>query len=176
MRVLWMEIKCIKSAARFLDSNWVNKGGLDLSKEVLWVFVGQRTAELPAVKFGGLKKILPSGPVWALFARTGPISRIFCWPPTLTAGSYAALWSTETHHTFLERSKPPLLTQSLSKSLAALLTYFISIQIDLISIVSIKCGCRSLFLLVLAEASLGISHRGIIMPDIWPRGIRMLEI
>ena len=50
MRVLWTEIKYIKSAARLLDRVWVNKGGLDLSKEVLLVFVGQKTAELPAIK------------------------------------------------------------------------------------------------------------------------------
>ena len=36
--------------------NYVNKGGLDLSKEVLWVSVGQRVAELRAVKVGGLQK------------------------------------------------------------------------------------------------------------------------
>ena len=30
-----MEIKCIKSAARLLDTNCVNKKGLDLSKEEL---------------------------------------------------------------------------------------------------------------------------------------------
>ena len=34
------EIKYIKSAARLLDRVWVNKGGFDLSKEVLWVSVG----------------------------------------------------------------------------------------------------------------------------------------
>ena len=57
-----MEIKCIKSAARLLDINCVNKGGLDLSKEVLWVSVGQRAAVLHAVKVGGQKKILPISP------------------------------------------------------------------------------------------------------------------
>ena len=56
MRVLWMEIKYIKSASRLLDRAWVNKGGLDLSKEVLWVSVGQRAAELPAIKARGQKK------------------------------------------------------------------------------------------------------------------------
>ena len=56
MRVLWMEVKCIKSVARLLDSNWVNKGGLDLFKEVLWISVGKRAADLRAVKFGGQKK------------------------------------------------------------------------------------------------------------------------
>ena len=49
-------------------------------------------------------------------------------------GNFAALWTTETHSTFLERSKPPLLTQFLFKILAALLMYLISIQSDLISI------------------------------------------
>ena len=55
-------------------------------------------------------------------------------PPTLIVGSSAALQPTETHSTSLERSKPFLLTQALFKSLAALLTYFISVQSDLISI------------------------------------------
>ena len=50
MRVIWMEIKCIKSAARLLDRDWVNIEGLDLSKEVLWVSVGQLAAKLQAVK------------------------------------------------------------------------------------------------------------------------------
>ena len=44
-----MEIKSIKSAARLLDKDCVNKGGLDLSKEVLWVSVDQRAAVLRAV-------------------------------------------------------------------------------------------------------------------------------
>ena len=70
MRSLWMEIKYIKSTARLLNRNWVNKGGLDLSKEVLWVSVGQRAADLRAVKVGGQQKILPSGPVRTRFART----------------------------------------------------------------------------------------------------------
>ena len=39
-----MDIKYIKSAAG------VNKGGLDLSKNVLWVSVGQGEADLRAVK------------------------------------------------------------------------------------------------------------------------------
>ena len=92
MRVLWMEIKYIKSASRLLDRNWVNKRGLDLSKEVLWVSVGQRAAELPAIKVGGKKKFCQaSGLVRTRFAHAGPIGRIFCWPPTLTAFSSAAL-------------------------------------------------------------------------------------
>ena len=40
-----MEIKCIESTARLLNIDCVNKGGLDLSKEVLWVSVGQRSAD-----------------------------------------------------------------------------------------------------------------------------------
>ena len=60
-------------------------------KEVLWVFVGQRAAELPAIKVGGQKKILPSGLVRTRIARVGPIGRIFFQPPTLTARISAAL-------------------------------------------------------------------------------------
>ena len=51
-----METKYIKSAARGLNIDCVNKGGLDLSKEALWVSVGQRAAVLQAVKVGGQKK------------------------------------------------------------------------------------------------------------------------
>ena len=58
-----MEIEYIKSNSRLLDKDWVNKGGLDLSKEELWVSVVQRAPELQAVKVGGQQKILPSGPV-----------------------------------------------------------------------------------------------------------------
>ena len=50
-----MEIKYVKSSARLLDRDSVNKRGLDLSKEVLWVSVGQRAAVLRAVKVGGQK-------------------------------------------------------------------------------------------------------------------------
>ena len=57
-----MEVKYIKSAARVLNRNCVNKGGLDLSKNVLWVSVDQEAADLQAVKVGGQKKILPIGP------------------------------------------------------------------------------------------------------------------
>ena len=51
-----MEIKYIKSATRLLNRVYVKKGGLDLTKEVLWTSVGQRAAELPTVKVGGQKK------------------------------------------------------------------------------------------------------------------------
>ena len=46
-------MKYTKSAARVLDRDCVNKGGLDLSKEVLGVSVGQRAADL---RVGGQKK------------------------------------------------------------------------------------------------------------------------
>ena len=134
MRVLWMGIKYIKSASRLLDRAWVNKGGLDLSKEVLWVSVGQKAAELPAIKVGGQKKILPSGPVRTRITRARPFGRIFFKLPTLMAGSFAVLWPTKTHSTSLKRSKPPLLTQTLFMSLAALLVYFMFVQSTLISI------------------------------------------
>ena len=84
-------MKCIKSAARLLDKDCVNKGGLDLSKEVLWVSVDQRAAVLQAVKVGGQKKILPIALVRTRIARAGLIGRIFFLPPTLTACKTAAL-------------------------------------------------------------------------------------
>ena len=49
-------MKCLKIATRFLNRVCVGRGGLDLSKEVLWVSVCQRAAKLPAGKVGGLKK------------------------------------------------------------------------------------------------------------------------
>ena len=72
-----MEIEYIKSAAKVLNRHFFNKGGLDLSKNVLWVSVGQRAADLQAVKVGGQKKILPIGPFRTRSALTGQISRIF---------------------------------------------------------------------------------------------------
>ena len=60
-----MEIKYIKSPATLLKRAYVNKRGLDPSKEVLWVSVGQRTAELRAVKVGGQRKIQPLCPARA---------------------------------------------------------------------------------------------------------------
>ena len=70
-------MKYLKSAARLLDRDCVNKGGLHLSKEVLWVSVGQRAAEIRAVKVGGQKKFLPICPARAKRVQTGPIDRIF---------------------------------------------------------------------------------------------------
>ena len=55
-----MEIRYIKSAARVLNRDCVNKGGLDLSKNVLWLSVGQGAANLWTVKVGGQKKFCQS--------------------------------------------------------------------------------------------------------------------
>ena len=57
-----MEIRYIKSAARVLNRDCVNKGDLDIYKNILWVSVGQRAVDLRAVKVGGQKKFLRS--VW----------------------------------------------------------------------------------------------------------------
>ena len=56
-----MVTKHHKSAARILDRDCITRVGLDLSKEVLWISVYQRAAELPAVKVGG-KKIFAAQP------------------------------------------------------------------------------------------------------------------
>ena len=52
-------MKDIKSAATVLNRICVNNRGLDLSRGVLWISVGQRAADLQAVKFGGQNKIQP---------------------------------------------------------------------------------------------------------------------
>ena len=64
----------IKSAARVLNRHCFNKKGLDLSKNILWVSVGQRAADLQAVKVGGQKKILPFGQLRAKWFQTIAIS------------------------------------------------------------------------------------------------------
>ena len=84
-------MKYVKSAAKPLDRNCVNKEGLNLSKEVLWVSVGQREAELRAVKVRGGKRILPSSPVRTRLTRAWADRQNFFLPPTLTACSSAAL-------------------------------------------------------------------------------------
>ena len=71
-------MKYVKSAARLLDRKIVNKVGLDLSKEVLWVSVGQRAPELQALKVGGQQNLLPIGPAQAKRVQIGPLGRIFC--------------------------------------------------------------------------------------------------
>ena len=53
-------MKYVRSAARLLDKDCVKKRGLDLFKGVLWVSVGQRAAEIRAVKVGGQKKFCRS--------------------------------------------------------------------------------------------------------------------
>ena len=63
-----MEIKCIKSAAKLLDIDCVNKRDLDLSKELLWVSVDPRAAVLQAVKVEGKKKFCH----WAQFKPDSP--------------------------------------------------------------------------------------------------------
>ena len=72
-----MEIKYIKSAARVLNRHFFNKGGLDLSKNVLWVSVRQGAADLRAVKIGDQKENLLIGPLRAKRVRNRPIRRIF---------------------------------------------------------------------------------------------------
>ena len=56
-----MGIEYVKSAPRLMNRDYVNKRGLDLSKEVLWGSVSQRAAKLQAVKVGDLKRILLLG-------------------------------------------------------------------------------------------------------------------
>ena len=71
MGSLWQGKTYPKNAASLLDRVCVNRQGLDLSKEVLWVSVGQRAAKIQAVKVGDLKKILPRGRIRTKRGRPG---------------------------------------------------------------------------------------------------------
>ena len=46
-----------KNSCQSYDSKFCFLVGVDLSKEVLWIYVDQRAAKLQAVKIGDLKKI-----------------------------------------------------------------------------------------------------------------------
>ena len=50
-----MEIKYLKSIARLLNRDYVNRRGLDLSKKVLLVCVGQRAAEQEVKKISSAR-------------------------------------------------------------------------------------------------------------------------
>ena len=86
-----MEIKYIKSASRLLNRAWVNKGGLDLLKEVLWVSVGQLASKLQAVKVGGLKKNSAERPCAGKVGSNRAPRQNFFLPRTLNTGRSAAL-------------------------------------------------------------------------------------
>ena len=86
-------------------SKRIFKTGFNLLKEVVLVFLSQRAAKLWFVKHWGwshcpefeLRK-LPSGVWWA---KQEYFVRFIC----LTACSFSALWSEQTHNTSLERSR-----------------------------------------------------------------------
>ena len=58
MRVLILNGDKIHYVKVLLHSftHYVNRRGADLYNEVLWVSIGQRAAEIPAIIVGGLKK------------------------------------------------------------------------------------------------------------------------
>ena len=137
-----MEITYLKSAARLLNRDWANRRGLDLSRELLWVSVGlkgSRATSHQSWKFEKNSVVQPIADESCL--NLAKWQNIF-WPSTLTASSSAAHCLTETHSASLERSRPYLLTKSLSQSLAALLGCFIFVQNTLISIGLIYIGCH----------------------------------
>ena len=86
-----MVTKHHKSAARILNRDCINRRGLDLSKEVLWVSVYQRAADLPAVKVGGQKNFCQAARFEPTLPAQGRSAEFFFKPATLMAGSYASL-------------------------------------------------------------------------------------
>ena len=72
-------------------NNNVDRGGLDLSKEVLWVSVGQKTAKLQVVTVGDLKEILLLGWSQNNWGGLGLSPRQWDHPQSLTDHNFAAL-------------------------------------------------------------------------------------
>ena len=86
-----MEMNYLKSADRHLNRIYVNRTALDLSKEALWVSVGQRATELPAIKVGGQKNFFRAARIEPAFPAQGQLAEFFFKPPTLMAVSFASL-------------------------------------------------------------------------------------
>ena len=73
-----MEKEYLKSAVKlFLKLNLIASIS-GLSNQILCIFIAQETAKLPNDKVGGLKKILPVGPIRTMHVRPGFKSRYFC--------------------------------------------------------------------------------------------------
>ena len=86
-----------------MDRHWVNKGGLDLSKEVLWVSVDQRAADVQAVNVRGLKKKSANRPR----PHSKQSAGVRCLArsnhsQSLMAGNFAALWPTDSKFSALK--------------------------------------------------------------------------
>ena len=77
-----MEMKCIKSVARVLNKDCVNKRGLDLSKNVLWVSVGQRGSRSTGCQSWRSKKNSADRPVRQNLGKNGEeLPKITRMPP-----------------------------------------------------------------------------------------------
>ena len=87
----------------------MKREGLDLSKEVLKVSVGQRTAKPQAVKDADMKKSCHLSGVKSTELSPGSSPAWSDHPQRLADHNFAALWSTEAHSTSYKRFKPSLL-------------------------------------------------------------------
>ena len=74
-----------------MSKNYVDRGGLDISKEVLWASAGQRTAKLKAVKVGDRKKSCGSTGVEPNKRGPGLSPGQLDYPQILTEHNFAAL-------------------------------------------------------------------------------------
>ena len=112
-------MKYVKSTGILLNRNYVNRRGLDLPKEVLWVSVCQRAAKLPSGKVGGLKKNS------AMRAGAGEsVSNPAAWQnffQTLLSNTNSVQESSSTFKTFYFQSKYPYFNRAYVVSCAAVL-------------------------------------------------------
>ena len=94
MRLLWVKIRCLKSAVTLFFWAKSNLPLMGLSNEVLYILAAQEAAKQPEVKVGDTKKNPGLEPRPLLFGLNGRISFRF---PTLTFGSFAVSWATRVH-------------------------------------------------------------------------------
>ena len=77
---------------------------INLSDKILNIDFSQGAAKISEVKVGVWKKYMPIGPARTHVRGVSRVSRYFFWPPTLTSGIFAKLWSKSIFSTSFERS------------------------------------------------------------------------
>ena len=98
--VFWLNITCLKSAAKYLLSFYPNKYRSDLSKKLIFDPAGQKASKLEALKVcsdrdsnagrpessNSLHRIASKCKLWDFWD-------FFSWPPTLMACNFNTLWA-----------------------------------------------------------------------------------
>ena len=110
----WKKIITWECCQIFLKLN-TNTSISWISNVVLCILVAQEMAKLPNVKFGGLKKILPLGPICISRVRPGLETRISFLLPNQTSCIFAIPWGTRIHSSLFESPEQGPIGSSLKK-------------------------------------------------------------